>query len=91
MNKESEIENIPWQQLPFHRSLSEQILLLGAPKSILIINGMVLLLFIVDFHFWPIIPMSLIVHFGCIYLSKNDEQFFDCLKSYIHKKNYYCT
>lgn len=91
MNNEKEIETIAWQELPFYRSLSEQILLLGAPKEILIANGLVLLFFIVDFHFWPIIPVSLIVHFLCIYLSKNDDQFFDCLREYLKKKKYYCT
>ena len=88
---EKELENIAWQELPFYRSLSERILLLGAPKPILILNGMILVLFIVDFHFWPIIPVSLAVHFLCIYVSKNDDQFFECLRSYIHKKKYYCT
>lgn len=84
-------KDIPWFHLPFYRSLSEQILLMGAPKSVLIINGLIMLLFIVDFHFWYIIPMNLLVHFGCIYLAKNDAQFFDCLRGYIHKKKYYCT
>lgn len=89
MNEEN--ESFPWFELPFYRSLSEQILLLGAPKPILILNGLILVLFIVDFHFWPIIPINLLIHFGSIYLAKNDDQFFDCLREYIHKKNYYCT
>jgi len=85
------MEPYPWYELPFYRSLSEQILLLGAPKSILIINGLLMLIFIVDFNFFLIIPINLLIHFGCIYLSKNDDQFFDCLRVYIRKKNYYCT
>ncbi|MBP2629461.1 MAG: hypothetical protein H6Q70_89 [Firmicutes bacterium] len=83
--------SLPWFELPFYRSLSEQILLLGAPKPMLILNGLVMLLFIVDFNFWLIIPVNLVIHFGCIYLTKNDDQFFDCLRKYIRKKNYYCT
>jgi type IV secretion system protein VirB3 len=89
MNEEN--ESLPWFELPFYRSLSEQILLLGAPKAILILNGLIMVLFIVDFSFWMIIPINLLIHFGCIYLAKNDDQFFDCLRAYIHKKNYYCT
>lgn len=84
-------ERIPWHDLPFYTSLSEQLLLLGAPKSVLIVNGLVMMLFIVDLQFLYIIPISLLVHFGCIYLSRNDSQFFDCLREYIHKKNYYST
>jgi type IV secretion system protein TrbD len=87
----SEDKSTPWFELPFYRSMSEQILLLGAPKSVLIANGFVLLLFIVDFNFWYIIPISVLVHFSCIYLSKNDDQFFDCLREYVNKKNYYNT
>ena len=84
-------EPVAWANLPFYRSLSEQILLFGAPKSVLILNGIVMILFIVDFSFWYIVPISLAVHFFCIYLAKNDDQFFDCLREYVNKKNYYST
>jgi type IV secretory pathway TrbD component len=84
-------KSTPWHELPFYRSLSEQILLLGAPKEILILNALAGLLFIVNFHFWLIIPLNLAVHFGCIYVAKNDSQFFDCIREYAKKKNYYCT
>ena len=87
----SELEKYPWYVLPFYRSLSEQILLLGAPKEILMANGILMLLFIVDLGFYMIIPINILLHFGCIYVSKNDEQFFDCLREYRKKKNYYCT
>ncbi len=83
--------SLPWYQLPFYTSLSEQILLMGAPKSVLILNALICILFIVDFGFFYIIPITILMHFGCIYLSKNDQQFFDALREYIHKKNYYCT
>ncbi|MGL5257600.1 MAG: VirB3 family type IV secretion system protein [Proteocatella sp.] len=86
-----ENESYPWYGLPFYRSLSEQILMFGAPKGILILNGLLGFLFIVDFNFFWIIPVNILLHFGCIYLAKNDDQFFDCLREYIHKKNYYCT
>lgn len=80
-----------WFELPFYRSLSEQVLLFGASKSFIFFNGLVALLFIMYLHFWYILPICLILHFLCIYVSKNDDQFFDCLKFYIRKKNYYCT
>ena len=88
---EEDKKTVAWFELPFYRSLTEQILLLGAPKSILSINGAILFLFVVDFNFWWIVPVNIFIHFLCIYLAKNDQQFFDCLREYIHKKNYYCT
>ena len=84
-------ESVPWQELPFYLSLSEQLLLLGAPKPVLAINGLVAFLFIVNLNFYWIVPLNILVHFGCIYLARNDQQFFDCLRAYIPKKDYYST
>ena len=75
--------SIPWFELPFYRSMTEQILFLGAPRSAIMVNALVAFLFI--------IPISLLFHFGCIYVARSDDQFFDCLKVYQTKKNYYCT
>jgi Type IV secretory pathway, VirB3-like protein. len=84
-------DSVPWQELPFYLSLSEQLLLLGAPKPVLAINALVAFLFIVNLNFYWIIPINILVHFGCIYLARNDQQFFDCLRAYIPKKDYYST
>ena len=83
--------SIPWFELPFYRSLTEQILFLGAPRSAIMVNALVAFLFIINVHFFYIIPISLLFHFGCIYVARSDDQFFDCLKVYQTKKNYYCT
>jgi type IV secretion system protein VirB3 len=85
-------ENIPTGfRLPLYRSLTEQILMAGAPKSVIVLNGTVMAFFILSMHFFWIVPLNIVVHFGAIYLTKKDDQLFDCLKVYIHKKNYYCT
>ncbi len=89
MAAEEKNEKPAWFSLPFYRSLSEQILIAGVPKGVLAMNAVIMLIFIVDFGFWYIIPISLLMHFGAIYLCKGDDQFFDCLRVYINKKNYY--
>ena len=76
MDKE-ETKNVAWFELPFYRSLTEQILFLGAPRSAIMVNALIAFLFIINFHFWYIVPVSLIFHFGCIYVARNDDQFFD--------------
>lgn len=81
----------PWQILPFYRSLSEQVLLLGVPKPVIVLNCLIAYLFIFDLHFFYIIPVNIAIHFGAVYLAKNDDQFFDCIKSYISKKKFYNT
>ena len=81
----------PWFELPFYRGLTEKALVLGVPKSVIAVNMLVAVLFILDFHFFYIIPLNILIHFGAIYVCKGDAQFFECLKYYISKKNYYTT
>ena len=80
-----------WFDMPFYRSLAEQILMLGVPKPIIVINAFIAFVFIINFGFWYILALTLVLHFGAIYAAKSDSQFFDCLKAYLNKKDYYCT
>ena len=49
MTKE-ETKSVAWFELPFYRSLTEQILFLGAPRSAIMVNALIAFLFIVNFH-----------------------------------------
>ena len=89
--EENEDNSVSWQELVFYRGLTEQFLFMGAPRVAIMLNGLIGFLFIVNFHFWYIIPFNIIFHIGCVYLSKHDDQFFDCLKAYQNKKNSYTT
>ena len=80
-----------WQQLPMFRSLTEEILLVGAPKPLIVLNTAVAAVFILTFHFFYILLLNLAVHMVAVSLSKKDGQFFDCLLMYIRQKNYYGT
>lgn len=80
-----------WINLRFYKSLAEQVLIFGAPKTFIIANLIIAFLFILNFGFWYIVPVNIGLHFLCIYLAKDDPQFFDCLLVYIKKKNYYST
>ncbi len=91
MAAEDDKKTLPWYDLPFYRSLTEKILMFGAPRGVILANALVAVLFLMDFHFWQIIPICIVVHCGCIYVCKSDDQFFDALRSYISKKNYYST
>ena len=84
-------ENVSWDHLPFFRGLTEHILVMGAPRSVLVLNGMITFLFIMWFHFLYILILTVIVHCVCVYISKDDAQFFDCVSKYVSKKNYYST
>ena len=82
----AENKGTQWYEFPFYRSLTEQILFLGAPRAAIMLNAMVAFLFIINFHFWYILPVNLLFHFGCIYVAKNDDQFFDCLRCIRRRK-----
>lgn len=78
-------------QLPMFRSLTEEILLFGAPKSLIVLNTAVAAIFILSFHFFFILILNLALHILAVSLSKKDGQIFDCLLMYIRQKNYYGT
>ncbi len=84
-------EEVAGYSLPLFRSLTQKILMAGAPKNVIIGNLTLLAFFALSLHFFWIIPLNLAVHFLAIYLTKRDEQFFDCLRIYIKKKDYYST
>lgn len=91
MAADQETQPIEWQVLPFRRSLSEKALMFGVPKAILVLNGLLAYMFIANFHFWYILAVNALVHFGSIYLAKNDDQFFECLRNYQMQQKYYST
>jgi len=87
----TEEEAASWYELSFSRGLVEPSLIMGVPKTVLVMNGIVAFLFLNDFGFWPIIFVCLLVHFLAIYVCKGDNQFFACLKAYLNEKDYYGT
>lgn len=74
---------------PLLKSLTQQILLCGAPRKIIILNTMFAFLFILSFKTFYLIPINLIIHCLSVYITKFDEQFFDCLHRYLSKKKFY--
>jgi len=78
-------------RLALFKSMTEQLLMAGAPRSVVVLNGTMAVILIFILHAWYIFPFNLIVHFGAVHLTGKDDQFFDCIKRYIHKKSYYCT
>lgn len=87
----AETEAESWYELGFSRGLTEPSLVLGVPTNALVMNALVAVFFLMNFHFWQILPISCIAHFGMVYVCKNDTRFFGCLQMYIYKKNYYST
>lgn len=76
-------------ELPLYRSLTEQLLVAGAPRSIIVFNFCIATVFIMALHFLWIVPLNIAIHFGAVYVSRSDDQFFDVLRRYVNKKHNY--
>lgn len=78
-----------WYELGFARGLTEPALIMGVPKTPLVLNLCFAIVMLIDFGFWPILFITVAIHVLMIYICKSDKQFFDCLKAYISKRTYY--
>ena len=78
-------------KLPLYRALTEQLLVAGAPRSIIVLNFCLAAIFIMALHFIWILPLNIAIHCGAVYVSKSDDQFFDALRRFLNKKKYYST
>lgn len=85
------MENIEGFEIPLHRSLTEQILIGGAPRTIVYLNGTLAAAFGGFLNSWYVVPICLITHMAAVALTKKDPQFFDCLVRHIKHKSYYST
>jgi type IV secretory pathway TrbD component len=85
------MEQIDGYEIPLHRSLTEQILLAGVPRSLAYLNGTFAVAFGGILKSWYVLPICLIIHVVAIIMTKKDPQFFDCFVRHIKQKNYFST
>lgn len=76
---------------PLHQALTQEILLAGAPRRLVILNGGMSVLSCVILKNWYVLPFAFFVHVAAIYFTQKDPQFFDCFRRYIRTKNFYST
>ncbi len=76
-------------KIPLHRSLTERIMLGGAPRNVVIVNatlaaalGLGLQLWLVGIAFW------LVGHGAAVYAAKRDPQFMDVMVRHIRHKSF---
>jgi type IV secretion system protein TrbD len=82
-------EEIEGFVIPIHRSLTEQILLGGVPRSIAILNGTFVAAMGLGMHSFWAVPVGLILHLLALAATKRDPQFFDCFKRHFRQKDHY--
>ena len=83
-------ENLDGFSVPIFRSLTEKVLWLGAPRMLVIANGMVGIFLFFILQMWQIAVLNLILHGFATLFAKGDPLFFDIfLRSRKIKDHYY--
>ena len=75
--------------IPVHRSLTEDIMLGGAPRAASILNGTIGAALGLGLHQWAAGLLFWIVSQGiCVFAAKRDPKFFDVLIRHVRHKGY---
>lgn len=65
-------------EMPLHRSLTEPILLAGAPRNVAIVNGTLAAALGIGMHLWLLgLLMAIAGHTAAVWGAKSDPQFLD--------------
>ena len=76
--------------IPVRRSLTEPILLGGAPRSVAIVNGTLAAALGLGLQLWGVgILYWLVAHALAVFMTKRDDQFLEVLIRHIRHKGYY--
>jgi type IV secretion system protein VirB3 len=81
--------NIPGFQIPLHRSLTEPILLAGAPRTVTILNGTIAASVGLGLRLWLAgIALWFVAHMVAVWATRKDPAFMDVLPRHIrHRAN----
>ena len=76
-------------RLPICRALTQDILLAGGARSIVILNSTIAAIFLIALGNIWIMPVFIFFHILIVLGSKHDSKFFDCFKAYLKYKKFY--
>ncbi len=78
---------IPGFEVPLHRSLTDPILLGGAPRSVAIVNGTIAAALGLGLRLWIAgLAFGVIGHAVAVYAAKRDAQFVEVLGRHLRQK-----
>lgn len=75
--------------VPIRRSLTQPILIGGAPREFAILNATIGTVLVLSFHSLFGLPLCIGIHYLAVMLTKEDSQFLETFKRHIHHKPYY--
>jgi len=75
--------------VPLHRSLTEPILMAGAPRAVTILNGTIAAALGLGLQLWLAgIVYWIVAHSACVYAAKKDPKFMEVLVRHVRHKPY---
>ena len=74
---------------PIHRSLTQTIMIAGAPREITIANGTLTAAMVLGMQTLMGLPLGLIIQVLAVAISKHDPQFFATFRRQIKQKRFY--
>lgn len=75
--------------VPLHRSLTQPLLLGGAPREFAILNGTFGAALLFGMHSFFAVPLCILLHIVAVALAKQDPAFLDTFRRHINHKPYY--
>lgn len=76
-------------QTPIHRSLTQPILLGGAPREFAVLNAAIGVCLVLAMHQWIGVPLWFAIQSAGIALAKHDPYFIETIKRHIDHKPFY--
>lgn len=76
-------------EIPLHRSLTEPILLAGAPRAVAIVNGTIAAALGLGLRMWIAgLVLWLVGHSIAVFAAKRDPDFADVLRRHLKQRSY---
>lgn len=81
--------DIPGYEVPLHRSLTEPILLAGAPRTVTIINGTIAASIGLGLRLWIAgLMIWFVAHMAAVWATRKDPAFMDVLARHVHHRSH---
>ena len=76
-------------EIPIHRSLTQTIMIAGAPREVTIINGTLTAAIVLGMQSLIGLPVGLAIQALAVAISKHDPQFFATFRRQVRQRRFY--
>jgi len=85
----SAAQYIDGYRIPVHRSVTQPVIMAGAPRAATILNGTLAAALGLGLQLWPVgLAVWVIAQTACVFVAKRDPLFVDVLRRHLRQKGY---